>query len=91
MSAAARLREIEVFSRPGCHLCEQLVEELLPMVRDRFDVVVRNIDLDAEWSRQYSLKIPVVVLDGVEICHFHLDRDALSAATNVESGINPDP
>jgi hypothetical protein len=27
--------KIRVYSRPGCHLCELLIDELLPLIRDR--------------------------------------------------------
>ena len=31
---------ISVYSRQGCHLCEQLIEELLPLIRGRLDLEV---------------------------------------------------
>lgn len=66
-----------VYSRPGCHLCEQLVEELLPLVRGRATVTVQNIDEDPALLERYGLKIPVVELEGRPICQFQLDRRAI--------------
>ena len=80
--------EIEVFSRPGCHLCEIMLEELLPMVRDRYPVVVRNIDENTDWKRQFGLRIPVLHFNGKEVCHFHLDKDALIAQMSAETSTN---
>mgnify|MGYP000107868357 CR=1 FL=1 len=39
-----------VYSRRGCHLCDVLVEELLPLVRGRMDVEVRDIDSHDDWK-----------------------------------------
>ena len=69
--------EFIVYSRPGCHLCEQLVEELLPLLRNRADLKVRNIDENPELVRAYGVRIPVLVLDGDEVCEYRLDRDAV--------------
>ncbi len=68
---------ITVYSRPGCHLCEMLIEELLPLVRDLAKVKVTNIDDDKALAEAYGLRVPVVEIDGREVCHFHLDRDAI--------------
>ena len=67
-----------VYSRQGCHLCEQLIEALLPLVRDRLAVEVRDIDTDEDWQRVYATRIPVVEYDGELVCQYHLDREALA-------------
>lgn len=67
-----------VYSRQGCHLCEHLIEALLPLVRDRLAVEVRDIDTDEDWQRVYATRIPVVEYDGELVCQYHLDREALA-------------
>lgn len=69
--------EFVVYSRPGCHLCEILIEELLPLLRGAATVSVRNIDDDPALVESYGLRIPVVVLGDREICQFELDRAAV--------------
>lgn len=71
------LAKIEVYSRPGCHLCEVLVEQLLPLIRGQLELQICNIDTESDWQRRYALRIPVVVFDGREICQFTLDKDAI--------------
>ncbi|MDH4106692.1 MAG: glutaredoxin family protein [Gammaproteobacteria bacterium] len=71
---------IRVYSRPGCHLCEQLLEELLPLLRGRADVEVLDIDARSEWALAYGTRIPVVELDGEFLCQFHLDAAAVTTA-----------
>lgn len=70
--------ELQVFSRAGCHLCELLLEELLPLVAGRLAVVVCDIDSREEWRAAYDTRVPVVIYDGEEICQYHLDRQALT-------------
>jgi Glutaredoxin-like domain (DUF836) len=69
-----------VYSRPGCHLCEELIEQLAPLVRGRANLEVRNIDGHGPWQRQFGTRIPVVEIAGRIICEYHLNRDAVEAA-----------
>jgi len=71
------LPTIEVYSRPGCHLCEQLIEELMPRIRGCLQLQVHNIDTRADWSEAYGLLIPMVRFDNRQICHFSLDHAAI--------------
>ena len=34
------LRRIRVYSRRGCHLCEVLIEDLLPLIRSHLELEV---------------------------------------------------
>ena len=68
---------LQVYSRQGCHLCEVLLESLLPMVRGTFEIEVLDIDTRLEWQDQYGTRIPVVEIDGRMVCEYHLDRQAI--------------
>jgi hypothetical protein len=68
-----------VYSRRGCHLCDVLVEELLPLVRDRLDVEVRDIDSRDDWKDRFDVRIPVVEFEGEVICQYRLDRPSIEA------------
>lgn len=72
------MRSVVVYSRRGCHLCDELIEELLPLIRGRLDLEVRDIDTCEEWRRAYHTRVPVVEYDGEAICQYHLDRHALA-------------
>jgi hypothetical protein len=69
-----------VYSRHGCHLCEQLIEELLPVAQGRAEIEVRDIDTREDWRAAYDTRVPVVEYDGRVVCQYHLDREALAAA-----------
>ena len=70
--------ELQVFSRRGCHLCEVLLEELLPLAQGRAEVVVCDIDTRDDWCAAYDTRVPIVIYDGEFICQYHLDRAALT-------------
>ena len=76
---------LHVYSRHGCHLCEQLIEELLPIVRDVFDVDVRDIDSREDWRARYDVRVPVVEFEDRMICEFQLDREAIQELVTAES------
>lgn len=68
---------LQVYSRRGCHLCDVLLEEMLPLVRGVLDVEVRDIDTRPEWHERYFMDIPVVTFGDQEVCRHRLDREAL--------------
>ena len=70
---------LRVYSRPGCHLCEKLLEELLPLVRGKLQVEVVDIDSSPEWQRQFSLRIPVLEYQGQVVSQYTLDVGAIRA------------
>lgn len=71
------MRSIRVFSRRGCHLCEVLIEELLPLVQDVFRVEVCDVDTDPELRDRYGNRVPVVEFDGRMVCQHRLDVQAV--------------
>lgn len=74
------MQTIRVFSRPGCHLCELLLEQLAPLVRGRACIDIIDIDPDVRLREAYGTRIPVVEIDGRVLCQYHLDRAAIEAA-----------
>jgi len=68
-----------VYSRRGCHLCDVLVEELLPLVRGRLVVEVRDIDSRDDWKARFDVRIPVVEFEGEVVCQYRLDRPSIEA------------
>jgi hypothetical protein len=70
-----------LYSRPGCHLCEELLAELHaePAARDH-PVEVRDVDADPVARIRYGHKVPVLLLAGELVCHGRLDRAELLKA-----------
>ena len=78
-------RQAVVYSRAGCHLCEQLIEELLPLVRGRWQVEVIDIDANADLVSDYNDRVPVLEVDGNVVCQWRLDRSAVDRILLAES------
>ncbi len=76
---AARMPELVVYTRRGCHLCEVLIEELEPLIRGRARLDVRDVDSDEAWRAEYGLRVPVLESEGRILSEFRLDRDAVLA------------
>ena len=77
--------EFVVYSRRGCHLCELLLEQLEPLVGRRAKISVRNVDERPKWRTDFGDRIPVVCCGDQELCHYHLDRQAVLAALDAAS------
>jgi hypothetical protein len=80
------MTDLQVYSRQGCHLCELLIEELLPLVHGTLVVEVRDIDSRPDWLAKFDVRVPVVEYQGQVICQYRLDRAAISDLLDSLSG-----
>ncbi len=71
------MKYLKLFSRPGCHLCDELADQLLPILQGRAEIRVVNIDGDVELKKRYGLRIPVLSADDRELSGYPLDMDAV--------------
>lgn len=71
------MRTLTLYSRTGCHLCEQLEAELVEALKGRAAVEIVDIDGDPALERRYGGRIPVLAEGRTEISDYPLDRDAL--------------
>ena len=72
-------RQVVVYSRKGCHLCE-IVKETLSKLERRGGFTWHEVDVDSDEQlrRQYSDEVPVVFIDGRKAFKYHMDeRDFL--------------
>lgn len=68
---------LRIYSKPGCHLCDILIEELLPLIRGRLDLEVVDIESRPDWLNDYAIRIPVVEFNGETVCEAKLDVPAI--------------
>jgi glutaredoxin len=61
----AHPHHVLLYSRPGCHLCDEALE-LLHRIGRRYPLEVEEVDIrsDPILLRRYDISIPVVVIDG---------------------------
>ena len=68
------MRRLVLYSRPGCHLCDD-ARVVLQRIGEPFDEV--DIDTDDELFKRYLERIPVIALDGEELYDFFVDEQDL--------------
>jgi glutaredoxin len=60
-------RHVIIYSRPGCHLCEEAKAAIESAgCSDQFVLEEINIESDEELLKKYKYDIPVVTIDGAE-------------------------
>jgi glutaredoxin len=72
-------REVLLYSRKGCHLC-QVVKESLAKLSRHGGFAWREIDVDGDEQlrRQFNDEVPVVFIDGKKAFKYRMDeRDFL--------------
>jgi predicted thioredoxin/glutaredoxin len=69
---------LKLYTREGCHLCEELLAELAPWAAAR-GASVELLDVDAEPAarRRYGHRIPVLLVDGEPAASGRIDWEAL--------------
>ena len=67
-----------LYSRPGCHLCEEAREAIQAVRAERpFELREVDVSLDPGLHSRYGERIPVVELGGDELFEYHVDPAAL--------------
>jgi glutaredoxin len=62
---------LTVYSKPDCHLCEEAIAVLQRLQQEFvFDIEELDISSNDTLLRAYFERIPVVALDGEELCEF---------------------
>ena len=75
------MADVVVYSRPGCHLCEEAIEQIIALHEEGYRFNLHEIDIESNdlLLRRYLERIPVVEVDGVEVSELILDRTGLTA------------
>jgi len=75
------MADVLVYSRPGCHLCEEALEQIVALHADGYRFNLHEVDIESNdlLLRRYLERIPVVEVDGIEVSELILDRAALEA------------
>ncbi len=75
------MNEVTLYTKPGCHLCEDALAALQRLRAEvPFEIRERDIEQDEALLRAYFERIPVIAVDGVELCDHFLDEDAVRQA-----------
>lgn len=73
--AVPESRQVVVYSRKGCHLCEVVKESLSKLSRrGGFTWQEVDVDGDSELRRQFNDEVPVVFIDGRKAFKYRMDE-----------------
>ena len=73
--------ELTIYSRPGCHLCDEMkavvrrVAESIPL--KPVNVVEIDISTDPELEALYGLEIPVLLVEGKKAAKYRIEETYL--------------
>ncbi len=66
---------LTVYSTPECHLCADAIEILRRLQAELgFELHERDITGDEALHRAYFERVPVVTLDGQELCEYFVEE-----------------
>lgn len=67
-------RDITLYSRPGCHLCEEAKDAIAALLRE-FGAVLReiNIDEDPVLKERYGWDVPVIFIGAHKAAKHRVD------------------
>jgi len=70
-----------LYSRPGCHLCEVALGELVALHEEGYRFELHEVDIESEEGllRRMLERIPVLELDGEVVAELVLDQAAVRA------------
>ncbi len=66
--------DVKLYTRPGCHLCEEVKKEMRAAGCDELYVLEEiNIESDPELLNRYGKEIPVVTINGIKAFKYRLN------------------
>jgi glutaredoxin len=72
------LIQVTIYSRPGCHLCEEMKTVVQHVARST-PLALSEVDIssDAELETQYGLEIPVLMIEGKKAAKYRVTEEEL--------------
>jgi glutathione S-transferase len=76
--ASTAQKSFTLYYRENCHLCESMRLALVKLQKKvSFSWTEIDIDRDTELIFQFDTLVPVLQLDGKEVCHYFIDEKAI--------------
>ena len=82
---------VALYSRPGCHLCEEVKHQLESLRHQHsFEFIEVNIDVDALLRHRYNEQVPVVTIDGELVSRYRLNPGRFLAKLRAAGKTSPE-
>jgi glutaredoxin len=74
--ASRGLRDVTLYTRPGCHLCDEAKSAIAPLLRE-FGATLRevNVDADAVLKERYGWDVPVIFIGSKKAAKHRVDLE----------------
>jgi glutaredoxin len=71
--------EVTLYTRPGCHLCDEAKEQMAPLLR-RFGATLREVNIDADEAlrARFTNDVPVIFLGPRKVAKHRVDAAQLA-------------
>jgi glutaredoxin len=90
MPSADAKPEVIIYSRPGCHLCDEAKQAIAAAgCSDEYTLAEIDIESDPELLRRYRYDIPVITINGIEAFRHRLTSAAFRERLLRSSGGKP--
>ena len=72
--ALARPLDVTLYTRPGCHLCDEAKGKIAPLLR-RAGALLREVNIDADdvLRQRYNVDVPVLFLGARKVAKHRVD------------------
>lgn len=80
---------LTLYSRPGCHLCDEMKAVVQRVVRAHGEpVTIEEIDIstDTALEARYGLEIPVLLVDGRKVAKYRMTEEDLTRMLQSRAG-----
>ena len=80
---------LTIYSRPGCHLCDEMKTVVQRVVRSvTAPVTIEEIDIstDPDLEARYGVEIPVLLVDGKKAAKYRVTETELTRMLRDRSG-----
>jgi glutaredoxin len=70
---------LTIYSKPGCHLCDEMKAVVRGAIAERSDLSLEEIDIstDPDLLSRYGVEIPVLMIDGRKSAKYRVTRAEL--------------
>ena len=74
--------DVKLYYRQDCDLCDAMYHEFLDWIdrsqlRENLGLDCRDIDSKDEWLQAYDRLVPVLVVNGRQVCNYFFDPERL--------------
>jgi glutaredoxin len=75
------MKEVTVYSRSGCHLCEIAIDRINSVINDYdFTINIVLIDNDSELEKEFGEQVPVILIDNKIHDYWRIDLERFIAS-----------